>query len=341
MSFAIEIWLGICEFFKTIVGSPPLTFFSSALFFFFSIFVFAYLYLLIHSVHKVNITRIDGLNIQNAKMPIYAFEISDSLKKKYEIKAKNDLLVKPSIGGFSNYSWGHFTSVFKELHERSKADQKEGEKILNLSKIATLGITATELVENTFHKYPNVTYVIDNYIDNSFETIFPALVLANYKTENVGEMLRKINEGNLTPEVQAILTELKLIMPKLKGNILENKGRHTLFDLTRFLTEYSRILETKAFNPEVIRESFYAEILSIIATGTDIKLEFDNYVSSLNFPDFWDLLQISATIATTNTTSDLVPITNDARAVMWVQLILSYFILALNIAALTKLLNLS
>ena len=54
-----------------------------------------------------------------------------------------------------------------------------------------------------------------------------------------------------------------------------------------------------------------------------------------------DLLYMSTTLATSNVPSEITPVTNDVRAIMWTQLMLSYVILALMVAALAKWLKLA
>jgi hypothetical protein len=49
-----------------------------------------------------------------------------------------------------------------------------------------------------------------------------------------------------------------------------------------------------------------------------------------------DFVYMSTMLATSNVPSELVPITTDVRVFMWLQLMFSYFNLALLVAALVK-----
>lgn len=97
--------------------------------------------------------------------------------------------------------------------------------------------------------------------------------------------------------------------------------------------------ERSARDRDRFRKIFYGEILSVLAPpSTVMEFQFDGLPLH---PEVMDFLYMSTTIATSNIPGEIVPVTNDVRLTMWVQLMFSYFILALNVAALLKLLKIS
>jgi len=334
MEFLLRFKLALIVLFDQILASPLLTFLSSAGLFFSSILFFFLVYWFLNTFHQVSITRHKDKNILGSVVPLPAFQVSDSLKKRLEVRVKNDLRVRDFAGNTSNVSW----QSFSQDDSLSRQFPSEGNHWREFREMNLLGLTPTAMVEKEFKKYGLLRYKIALYRDNAFTSIFPIKVLQEYfQVQSVVELQERIYSGRLNADEEAVFQSLSHSAHQILSHVLRQDSEGQLYWLSEFIMQQASETERSVKDKERFRNIFYGEILSVLAPpSTSIDFQFESLPLT---PETMDFLYMSTTIATSNVPGEIVAVTNDVRLVMWTQLMFSYFILALNVAALLKLLK--
>jgi len=335
MEFLVRCKLTIEYFINQILADASYTVIATACIFVFSIFFFFLTYWFLDSFHQISLIRYKNINIIGSVVPLPAFQVSDSLKKRLEVKAKNDLRVRDFFGNTTNVSW----QSFSQDDSISRQFPTEGNHWRDFHDQSILGLTPKEMVEDTFKKYGLLKYQLAAYRDNSFDILFPIKVMQEYfRVQSIVDLQNRINSGQLNPDESALFQKLSTIAPQIRTGILQQESQSQLFWLSETLKRLATESENVVTDKERFRNIFYGEVLSILAPpGTQVEFFFDSLPLT---PEPMDFLYMSTTIATSNIPGEIVPITNDVRLVMWFQLMISYFILALNVAAIIKWLKL-
>ncbi|MGZ3805639.1 MAG: hypothetical protein ACXVB4_15590, partial [Pseudobdellovibrionaceae bacterium] len=102
IEFVVRIKMAIGAFTESILSSPSSTVIATGAIFLVSIVVFALTYMFLHEFHQVSLVRYKDKNIVGGAVPLPAFQVSDALRKRIEVKAKNDLRLREFVGDSTN-----------------------------------------------------------------------------------------------------------------------------------------------------------------------------------------------------------------------------------------------
>lgn len=314
-----------------ILSSPSTTFLVTAGIFVSSIVIFFLLYWFLHHFHQVSLVRYKNQNLIGFNIPLPAFQASDALRSRIEVRVKNELRLREFIGDSTNISW----QSFSQDDLISRQFPQEGNRWRDFREMSVLGTTPQEMVETIFKKYGALKYRIVQYRDNYFDTIFPIKVMGEYfRVQSIEDLQRRIQAGALNPSEQALFAALSTIAPTIRNGIFQQGAEGQLFALSDFLIGRANEVSRGLDEPDRLKNIIYGEVLSTLAPSqTNMQFVFESIPIA---PEPMDFLYLSTTIATSNLPGEIIPITNDVRAAIWIQLMLSYFILALNVAALLK-----
>lgn len=330
IEFVVRMKMVITGFVQDIIANPGQLVAASAAIFIASIIGFSLLYVFLHRVHQVSLIRHKDKNIIGAVTPMPAFRLSDALQSRVEVQVKNDLRLRSFGDSSTNVAW----QSFSQDDSLGRQFPEEGPRWREFRDMAVLGLSPTEMVEKNFQKYGLLKFKILFYRDNSFDVIFPIKVLHEYfRIQSVEDLQRRIHSGQLSPEEASLYNAATSIAPKIRTGVLEVKEGQ-LFWLREKLVGLVSEIEKHVDDKTRLRDVAYGEVLSTMAPpGMQIEFEF----SSLPLhPELMDFVYMSTMLATSNVPSELVPITTDVRVFMWLQLMFSYFNLALLVAALVK-----
>ena len=199
-----------------------------------------------------------------------------------------------------------------------------------------LGMSPVDLVERIFPKYGILKFRIIEYRDNSFAEVFPIKVMQeHFQLKSVEDLQRRLIENRLTSSESHIYESLRKSAIDIRTHVFQNGETGQLFLLSEFLKRVVGESENLIEGRERFRNIFYGEILATLASA---KVDFEFNQLPLH-PEPIDFLYMSTTLATSNMPSEIVPMTNDVRMLMWIQMMLSYFMLAFMVAALVRLLK--
>jgi hypothetical protein len=322
----------LTEFVKDVLASPIQMVVATSAIFLTSIAAFAILYFFLQRFHNVSLVRYKNQTVIGSVVPLPAFQLSEALRKRIEVRVKNDLRLRDFVGASTNVAWQHFS----QEHSLERQFPDSGTTFVRLRDITILGLSPTELIENSFRNYGLLKYKM-MYRDNSFDVLFPIQVLQEYfQIRSVEDLQRRIQIGQLNPQEAALFRSLSAVAPKIRQQILEIRESQ-LFWLAERIKALGAEIEGGVDDKTRLTEIVYGQILSTMAPpGTQMEFDFNSL--PLN-PEPMDFVYMSTMLATSNVPSELVPITNDVRAAMWIQLMFSYFNLALLVAALVRLLK--
>ena len=326
LKFAIE------GFFNQIIASPALTFLATASFFLVSIIFFFLVYWFLHHFHQVSMVRFKDKNIIGAVLPLKAFSASDSLRVRLEVKVKNDLRLRSFGANTTNVSWQNFS----QDNSISRQFPDDGDHWKDFREMNVLGTTPQEMVEETFKKYGVLSYTVNAYKDNYFDQLFPVRVMQEYfKEQSVEALQLRIQNNSFRNENEKLLYQkLSTAAPNIRAQLFHPGTEGELFFLSERIIHFTRDIISGFEDPGRLKNIVYGEVLSnFVHPRTDMQFNFNSLPLD---PEPMDFLYLSTTIATSNIPGEIIPITNDVRVIIWVQLMLSYFILALNVAALVK-----
>ncbi len=301
------------------------------------ILIFTFIYYFIQSYQMANITYYKGKALQGFTIPMPAFMLVGDIRQRLEIKAKNDLLLSSFAGDSTNIHWQSLNQD-RSLQRQFPKDAKHWD---DFKDNFVRGVTPTKLVEGTFAKYGVMQFKIDFYRDNIFTSLFPIHVMSEYLEKSPPEVEKQIRNQSLNPVDNQIAQKLFESATIFRNHFLKENAEGKLFELNFTLKGevekyFSLISESKRAR---FKNIFYGAVLNVMAPpSTVMKFNFDELVEN---PSLMDFFYLSSMIATNNTPADILPLTNGARFVVWFQIILSYFLLALLVAVFLKFFNLS
>ncbi|MES2963162.1 MAG: hypothetical protein V4760_04670 [Bdellovibrionota bacterium] len=336
MEWLIRTKMVVSIIFQEILESPLYLLVTTSVAFFCSIAVFSGIYYFLHRYHLASVEMYRNQATYGGRTPLPAFQISDILRKRLEVRAKNDLRLINFRAALTNVKWQNFS------RDRSMLRQfpGEAEQWDDFRDRMVTGLSPMEMVESKFSEYGLVTVSVTSYRDNSFDQIFPLMVMGEYfEAKSLKEMHDRIMSGPLLPDEAQLLSELRIAASEIRVSILENSKPRELWQIGAQLKNVADKTVASAAKKNRLREILYGEVLSTLSPPTS-QLEF-NFQTMPMEPEFLDFVWLSSTVGTSNIPSELTPLTNDARLVMWLQLMLSYFILALLVAALVKMIGLA
>ena len=157
--------------------------------------------------------RIRGLVIAGK-----AFMLSDILKQKIEVTAKNALRIRNFIGDNTNVSWQSFQR--SRLFPHMSPDQQE--KMEEFHDIQLLGVSATEMVEETFKCYGLLKFSIITYRDNSIEQTFPRSIAAQFLNKPISLIDKQLRNGSATDFEKRLFVELQKMAKTLRKSIFQD-----------------------------------------------------------------------------------------------------------------------
>lgn len=305
----------------------------------FVIFVFFVLlfycgYVFLHHYQLQNITYHKEKRIIGAQNYIHAFKISDSLGELKLIEAKNDLLIQKMWG--NDYpKWMSF-SQDRSLQRQFPDGANHWD---DFQDTMTLGVSPKEMVENRFQKYGAVVFKIENYHDNSIVSIFPFQVLQEFYQLDVQGTNNKIAELYQASPNNNVHLDLVSVATKLKDKLFDNRNQSDLFSLRQLLMETTDTIGINSSEKEKIKNVIYGQVLSTIGTY-QVQIKFD--FSFMGFQPFHsDLFYLSLMNSTSNPPQDIVPVIGVTKFLCWLQVTISYFLLAFIVAVLLKILKIS
>jgi hypothetical protein len=287
----------------------------------------------LHYYQIQNITYYKEKRISGAQNYIHAFKISDSLKELKIIEAKNDLLIQ-DLGSTEHPKWMNL-SQDRSLQRQfpNSADHWD-----EFQDIMTLGVSPKELVENRFSKYGSIPFKIEAYSDNSIQTLLPFRTIQEFYQLDVVGTQRKIQELR-SLEINNLHAQLEKIATQLKERLFENRNVSSLFSLKQLLIEITDPIALSPVEKERIKNIIYGQTLEIIGSY-QVRIAFD--FSSIRFqPSLSDLFYLSLMNGTSNPPQDIMPVIGMAKLLCWLQITISYFLLAFIVAALLKFLRIS
>lgn len=314
---------------QDILSDAVYLFSFSMIMFFSSIIIFAGIYYFLFKLHEISIVQFHKRNLIGFATPLPAFHISETLKTRIEVEAKNDL----RITDFSN---NIFWQSFSEDRSLQRSFPDSANHWDNFREDFRLGVTPIELVEKNFQKHWPIQITIQDYRDNSFDIIFPIRVLQEYfEIVSVEDLQRRIQLNQLSFEEASTYNALLQIAPKIRINIFEIRTPFSIGELSNKMKQFADEILPLSPKHERMKSIIYGEILNILAPSQTI-LSF-NFAPLTLRPEKMDFVYMSTMIATGNVPSEVTPLTNDSRAWIWLQSIFSYFNLAVIVAALLKL----
>jgi hypothetical protein len=318
-------------FVQDILASSAQTVMAASVIFIISIAGFAMTYLFLYRFHQVSLVRYKGKTIMGAVVPLPAFQVSEALRNRVEVRVKNDLKLRAFAGSSTNVAW----QSFSQDESLGRQFPKEGPRWLEFRDMIVLGLSPTQMIEQNFRKYGLLKFKITFYRDNMFDTIFPIQVLQEYfSITSVEDLQRKIQAGQLSDPEACLFQALSAAAPQIRREVFETRGEGQLLWLRERLIALVSEIEKKVEDRARLRDIFYGEVLKTMAPpGMQMEFQFDSLPLQ---PEVMDFLYTSTLLATSNVPSELVPVTNDVRVAMWLQLMFSYFNLALLVAALVK-----
>ncbi|MBC8198462.1 MAG: hypothetical protein H8E80_00220 [Desulfobacteraceae bacterium] len=259
-----------------------------------------------------------------------AFILSDILKQKREVTAKNALRIRDFIGDNTNVSWQSFLKTRLFLH--MSPDQKE--KMEEFHDIQLLGVSVTEMVEEIFKHYGLLKFSIITYQDNSIEQTFPRSIAAQFLKKPISLIDKQLRNGSATDFEKRLFVELQRVAKILRKNIFQDGKKGNLAWLSKHLKTIADSIEKELTLGLEFREVFYGEILAMLAPPqTHIEFEF----SSLPLvPSFGDFFYLSIVIGTGNIPSEITPLALIARVSVWAQLVFSYLMLGVFIGVIAN-----
>jgi hypothetical protein len=330
IEFLVRLQIVVTEFIKEILANPLQTVIATGAIFLVSIAFFSSVYVFFYRFHRISIVRHSDKNIIGAVVPLPAFQLSEVLRKRIEVRVKNDLRLRDFAGNSTNVAW----QSFSQDDYLSRQFPDEGPRWREFRDIAVLGLTPSDMVEKTFRRYGQLEFKIPFYRDNSFDVIFPIKVLREYfRIQSVEDLQLRMREGRLNPQENALFLATTSAAQQIRQSVLEAKSGQ-LGWLSDRLENLASEVERVADDKPRLRDIFYGEVLSAMAPpGMHIEFAFESL--PLN-PEWMDFIYMSTMLATSNVPSELTPVTTDVRIVIWIQLMLSYFNLALMVAALVK-----
>ena len=275
-----------------------------------------------------------GKRLHNFTQAIPAFKLSETLRDRISIRAKNDLRIRDFVGETTNVTWQQFSQ--DRSFQRQFPDQASSWD--DFKDTHTRGMTPSVLVEKVFPQYGLVELKISKYTDNSFHHFFPLKVVAEVFQRPLPEIDHLYRSEALSKEQRDLFDALATVALEIQTHLLQKTDAQKLV----WVSEYMKGAAEKCakFSPDSSRfkDIFYGEILATLAGPISIvQFNFDGMPLTPNLGDF---IYMSTLIGTSNIPSEITPITSDARLVTWMQLIVSYFLLALNVAAIIRLLGL-
>ena len=290
-----------------------------------SLIAFGCWYYFLDKHYRASDTIYKGKLLRGFMINEKAFILSDILKQKIEVTAKNALRIRNFIGDNTNVSWQSFQKTRLFLH--MPPDQKE--KMEEFHDILLLGVSATEMVEETFKRYGLLKFSIITYRDNSIEQTFPRSITAQFLKKPVSLIDKQLRNGSATDLEKNLFVELQGVAKTLRQSTFQDGKTGYLFRLSEHLKTIADGIEKKMTLGSEFREVFYAEILAMLAPPqTHIEFEF----SSLPLvPSFSDFFYLSIVIGTGNIPSEITPLALIARVSVWVQLVFSYLMLGVFI----------
>lgn len=330
----VRMKLVLADWMREVFSRAGQTVIAAGVLFVSSIAVFALVYDFLQRFHEVNMIVYKGKVITGGVVPLPAFQLSEPLRKRLEIRVKNDLRLREFAGNSTNASWQSFSQ--NRLLDTQSVGWNEHDWT-EFHDMNVLGLSPSKMVEKTFRRYSELKFRIVKCYDNSFDDRFPVQVLRAYsRIVPAEEVWRRVATNRLTLEETKLLQALKVAAPQIRQTVLEGTEGQLLFLSDRLVGLASDVAKQAEDKPR-LKDVFYGEVLSTLASETQIEFLFDSLPLR---PEFMDFVYMSTLLATSNVPSELVPVTNDVRIAVWFQLMFSYFSLALLVAALVKWLGL-
>jgi hypothetical protein len=336
MEWIVRTKLAIWGIVQSVFENPRDLMIAASLLFFGSIALFAGLYYFLHRYHLVSAEIYKNQVMLGGSNPLPAFQMSDVMRKRFEVKAKNDLRLWDIGGQLTNVKWQSFSR--DRLGQRQfPADAKQWDDFHDRG---VTGLTPTDMIEKTFKQYGLVSISVSAYRDNSFDQIFPIKVMSEYfEVPSIVVLQNRLAAGNLSLPEQKLWAVLQTVAPEIRVAVLQQTNLRPLWTVAEQMKSFADRISEGAEKKERIRDIVYGETLSVLAPpGT--QLEF-NFQTMPMHPEFFDFIWLSSTVGTSNIPSELTPLTNDARTLIWLQLMGSYFLLALIVAAFAKFIKLA
>ncbi|MEK6554598.1 MAG: hypothetical protein AABZ31_05115 [Bdellovibrionota bacterium] len=292
------------------------------------VFSFFFLFVFIHEFHRANFIHYKDKRIFGAQNYIPAFKISENLQDLRVKEAQNELYLTDWGGTLIN-SWMPF-SQDRSLQRQIPSEAESWDEFRDTM---IRGKTPQEMVDKTFEKYGATRFRIRTYHDNSIERILPRKFIQEYFELDAQGIEDKVAQL-ISSDANNLFAELVRASGKIRKEIFENREEQSLLGLKQTLFDASSSIEKFCDQKERAKNIFYGEVLNILGS---YQAPMDYDFSKLVFvPTHFDLFYLSIMNSTSNPPSDIIGVTKMARVLCWIQLTISYFLLAFTVAVLLK-----
>lgn len=323
------------EFFRLVIENKYFPIVCLTSFYVASILTFGFIYFRIHSNSLSAIVKFKGRTLNGFTRPLHAFSFSDVFRNKIITKIKNDLRISEFFGDDNNVVWQSFTRgrVFN-FARTDESERKQWDEHFDMS---LRGISACDMVDNIFPKYPLITFVIRKYSDNYLHHTLPLSVVAHTYGEPISKIDAEFRNGVLPADKARLWQTTSEIAIDLKNTIFKDENHIKLFFLKRILDQYLDKLKPVGEQLINLKEIFLSEILATLAMPST-QLEVDYSAIKIE-PDKWDFYYLSIVAGTCNIPSEITPVSHLSRALVGLQLILSFVILGVLVGIVAGLLS--
>lgn len=338
MAFYIKIvtLLGATkDLFIDIIQNKLLLFSLSVVFYFFLILAFTFIYSITQKLHLAAVENYKGKTLQGFKTPTPAFILTGEIKTRVQIKALNELFLNKFGNQILNMHWRSFNQDNSLIRQFPNEKQNQSD----FNDVFTRGLKPSNLVDEAFNKYWSVEFNINSYRDNIFLELFPFKVMNEFAEETIDAFKNRINQNLLTPQEINLYNELIKTSNILLQNVLTNHKTQNFGNLSMLLNnEYNKLDPYVWKDKARFKEIFFGMFLDTL-TNPGVEITY-NLEKLIEYPTFTDFFYFSSMVATNNVPSDILPVTDDARFIVWIQMMLSYFLLALLIGVVLNALKL-
>ncbi|KYG62883.1 hypothetical protein AZI87_16585 [Bdellovibrio bacteriovorus] len=343
MSFILfKIKLLLSYIGSQIWGSPISMLITCLGLFLINIAVFAVVYWLIFHWQNISAVSHDSKTYIGRLSPTPAFNFSESLKTTLMIDAINDLRLQKNADSISKAPWVSFSedkSIYRQFGENPDTPDA-------IREISRLGLTPSQLIEKQFKKYGELKIEFrfngtENGLSNINEMLIP-IMMEYFREPSATAMSNRVINASppMSVDELRLFSSLQRALEHLHKQVFQPQTT-TLERLSTAIQEsYSLLIENQNF-PEIerLKNIFYGETLKALGKY-NLEIIFD--LNSLMMrPRFLDFVYTSTMVATNNVPSEIIPITDNVRFLIWIQMMISYFNLAIVVAVVAKILKLA
>lgn len=307
--------------------------------FVFCIFSFSIIYWFIFHWQNISTISFEKKSYTGVVSPVPAFSFSDSFKTTLKINAINELRLQMIGTQISQSFWMGF-SEDKSIYRQFGQDPETADPIKTMSR---LGITPIQLVEDKFQKFNELKIKLvfsgNEQRNTNVDRLLIPIMMEYFKEPSASALSSRVFEAKMTLPELKLYSKLQLALEILSQKVF--RDQETTFGNLKMSIQmaFDKLIENESFAElERLKSIFYGEVLSSLALyNVQIKFELDSL--SLK-PRFIDFIYMSTMVATNNIPSEITPVTDNVRFLIWIQMMISYFILALLVAAFSKILKL-